>query len=65
MLGEVKAVWQEEESCDHSGAGAPGLLLELRDLQGDVYQGRQHHLHRYKEPPVLCVHLMNPFMCVA
>lgn len=62
MLGEVKAVWQEEESCDHSGAGAPGLLLQLRDLQGDVDQGRQHHLHKYKEPPVLTVHLMNPFM---
>lgn len=33
-----------EESCDHSGASASSLLLELRDLQGDVYQGSQHHL---------------------
>lgn len=35
-----------QESCDHSGASASSFLLELRDLQGDVYQGGQHHLHR-------------------
>lgn len=32
-------------SCDHRGAGASSRLTELGDLQGDVYQGGQHHLH--------------------
>lgn len=32
-------------SCDHRGPGASGRLPELGDLQGDVYQGGQHHLH--------------------
>lgn len=33
-----------EESCDHSGAFASSLLMELRDLQGDVDQRSQHDL---------------------
>ena len=37
---------EAEDSCDHSGAGAPGLLMELRDLEGDVYQRSQHHLDK-------------------
>lgn len=32
-------------SCDHRGASASSSLVELGDLQGDVDQGRQHHLH--------------------
>lgn len=35
-----------EESCDHSWASASSPLVELGDLQGDVYQWSQHHLHR-------------------
>lgn len=33
------------ESCDHCGASASSCLMELGDLQGDVYQWCQHHLH--------------------
>lgn len=39
---EVSCCWVSEgsvaeESCDHSGASASSPLVELRDLQGDVY----------------------------
>lgn len=32
-------------SCDHCGASTASSLMELGELQGDVYQGGQHHLH--------------------
>lgn len=43
-----------EDSCDHSGASASSLLLELRDLQGDVHQGSQHHLHKHTQHITSC-----------
>lgn len=64
---EVSCCWVSEgsvaeESCDHSGASAPSLLMELRDLQGYVYQGGQHHLH--KETTQRMGHfLYRPFCC--
>lgn len=35
-----------EESCDHSGCSASSVLLELRDLKSNVYQGSQHNLYK-------------------
>lgn len=35
-----------EESCDHSWASASSSLVKMGDLQGDVYQWSQHHLHK-------------------
>lgn len=46
MLLIGRARDEAEVSCDHSRPGASRSLVELRDLEGDVHQGGQHHLRR-------------------